>query len=152
MNIESFPEIDFTALQSELKTETKPNWGTMTAHEMIEHLEVTYLLVLSNDNAPVFTPAEKLDKTKKLFFEPLGIFKENFQNPLLTGQLKVLRHASLSEAINSLQRTHNLFVRAINTKDFSAKTHPIFGALSNPEWLHFFKKHMRHHFTQFGLL
>ncbi|HLS29494.1 MAG TPA: aldehyde dehydrogenase family protein, partial [Flavobacteriaceae bacterium] len=144
---------NFEKALSKLKADSKPKWGAMTAQQMIEHLEHLYQLSIEkNPDFEVVTPDDKLPEVQSTLwnYEPMP---KNFDLPIYEGgKLPALKHEDLETAIEKMKEARkaheNYFV-----KHPDAKTkHAVFGALSKFEWQLLDRKHLNHHFEQFGLL
>lgn len=136
---------------SKLKTDTTPQWGTMSAPLMLDHLRVGVKMSLENLHGEITAPEEKLPSYKKFlmsdrpfaqglaqpgfFIENTGATDENIED------LKL-------QLMKDLLAMQTFFIK---NPDHVA-IHPSFGKLGVDEWLHLHRKHFLHHFTQFGLV
>jgi hydroxymethylglutaryl-CoA reductase len=152
MNFTKFPDIDFTALRSELKPETPARFGTMNAQQMIEHLTLVCGYAFSDTEIPVLTPADKLDKVKKVFLWSPGGFKQSVSNDFTKTLSFETKYKDMETAIDAFEAIHYQLADLLFNKVIENKNHPIFGLLNNEEWIQFFTKHTWHHFNQFSLV
>ena len=135
-----------------LRENSKPLWGTMSAQHMVEH--VCLAVQLSNGNLVIneyMTSEEKLPLLKRVLMSSRPLPK-NFTNTVIGEGLKPLRNVNLDSAIselkNELSQIDIYFEENINAQPVN----PTFGPLNKEEWIQFHKKHLTHHFTQFGLV
>ena len=139
-----------TALEN-LKADSRAEWGTMTAKQMLLHLIQSSKMMHFRNNT-LLIKEEYVEKAiaflysdkaiKKGLVVPIDIgfnFKENINEDIeeLKGKL-----------INS---SDNMFTFLIENTDFKA-IHPYFGKLDTKQWILFQRKHYSHHLNQFGLL
>jgi hypothetical protein len=137
------------ALQS-LSPETEALWGTMNASEMLQHLKGSLELTYFEGDVKILTPADKLEASRAFVLS---------DKPLPRGAMKPKEYENIesnghdfSEQKKELVEHFQSYAREMtNRTDFKA-THPYFGELNGPEWVHFQKKHFRHHLAQFGLM
>jgi oxepin-CoA hydrolase/3-oxo-5,6-dehydrosuberyl-CoA semialdehyde dehydrogenase len=135
-----------------LAADTPAQWGMMTPQHMVEHIEYFNRIALREIEVERITPEDKLEKyTESLYnYRPMP---RNFDMPLLRkGKTEDLRYASLDEAkaamIKSLQDVEARYKTDPDFRAFNA----VFGDLNHYEWKLFCRKHLQHHFSQFGLL
>lgn len=136
---------------TELKADQKPEWGTMSAQEMVEHLVGTWRI--SNGNAEVNQYTSEEDAAERLEFLRNDVpFAKNIKNPIFKNGLPPLRKSDLSAAIDQLKEEMEEFDRYFEAYPDAKPTHPIFGPLDRIDWLRFQEKHMLHHLRQFNLM
>ena len=139
-----------TALEN-LKADSRAEWGTMTAKQMLLHLIQSSKMMHFGNNT-LLIKEEYVEKAiallytdkaiKKGLVVPIDIgfnFKENINEDIeeLKGKL-----------INS---SDNMITFLIEKTEFKA-IHPFFGELTAAQWSIFQRKHYIHHLSQFGLL
>lgn len=134
-----------------LKAETKPEWGSMTAQHMIEHLVGSWRISNGRAQVQLMTPKERLPAYRQFLFsdEP---YKKNLMNPIFANGLPPLRKESLDAAVQQLIDEMWMFFEYFNEHPEATFIHPVFGELDKEGWLTFQRKHMGHHLTQFGVL
>ena len=135
----------------DLKTDSKAEWGTMTAKQMLIHLTQSSKM-MHLENTKLLIKEKYIEKaiaflyTDKAISKGIDIPKDigyNFDNAI-TEDIEQLK----TELFNSTTTMLNFLIK--NT-DFRA-VHPFFGDLTAEQWLLFQKKHFTHHLSQFGLL
>ena len=134
-----------------LKTDSKAEWGTMTAKQMLIHLKQSSKM-MHLENTKLLIKEKYIEKaiaflyTDKAISRGIEIPKDigyNFDDGI-TENIEQLKE-ELIESANAM-----LIFLTKNT-DFRA-IHPFFGELTAEQWLLFQKKHFTHHLSQFGLL
>ena len=134
-----------------LKTDSKAEWGTMTAKQMLIHLTQSSKM-MHLENTKLLIKEKYIEKaiaflyTDKPISRGIEIPKDigyNFDDGI-TEEIEQLK----TELIDS---TNNMLNFLTNKTDFRA-VHPFFGELTAEQWLLFQKKHFTHHLSQFNLL
>ena len=134
-----------------LKTDSKAQWGTMTAKQMLMHLiQSSRMMHFGNNNllikekyieeAIAFLYSDKKIKRGLVVPKEIGY---SFDDDIATNidELK-------EELIES---TNTMLAFLTKNKDFKA-IHPFFGELTTLQWSIFQRKHYTHHLSQFSLL
>jgi oxepin-CoA hydrolase/3-oxo-5,6-dehydrosuberyl-CoA semialdehyde dehydrogenase len=134
-----------------LRDWTEPNWGQMTAQQMVEHL--LWAFEISNGRAHVdcSVPESKRERMKAILYDD-RCMPRNFKNPTLVAGLPPLRYPGIQEAKAALAAEVEHFLLAFATESEGLRTHPVFGAIGVDEWSRVHFKHCYHHLLQFGLL
>ena len=133
-----------------LRADTPARWGRMTAQQMVEHLEWTF--ACSTGTVTVECPIPEEHRPRYLTFlahdrpTPQG-----FENPVLTSGLPPLAHGDFAEATAALRREAELYLSLAASDPSALRMHPLFGPIDAEQWSRTHYKHVRHHFTQFGL-
>jgi hypothetical protein len=127
----------------------KPEWGKMSADQMLAHCNVTY--------AFVFEP-EKFKKPGMLKKFVLNTFVKQFvvgEKPYKINSPTVadflIRNSRDFEKEKSLLIENIKKVRGLGRAYFEGKENFSFGKLSADEWNIMFYKHLDHHLRQFGV-
>lgn len=140
-----------TTLQ-QLRENTQPQWGRMTAQHMVEHLITSVRHSNGKEKVIPAHPQENLDRSRAFMLSERPFPKNVGTNPENPASLPDLKNLSLAEAIAALlteiedYKSHHLTDRG------SSYAHAIFGNLNKAEWDFFHDKHFRHHLRQFGLV
>jgi hypothetical protein len=139
------------AALDKLTEDTVPEWGKMSPQHMIEHVVGSWRI--SNGRAQVkqMTSEEDLPRYRDFMFSDKP-YKKNTMNSIFIMGLPPLRKANLEEAKNQLRDEMKTFFEFHESNPGATFDHPVFGSLDMEGWLVFQRKHMGHHFTQFGLL
>ncbi len=137
-------------LLNQLKADSKPQWGTMSAQQMIEHLSDLFYIALGEKSVTLVTPEEKLPKLHA-FIESEDPMPRNFKAPFVTDN-SPLRHEELELAIDEFVELYLRFEDEFEENPSKITVHPIFGPLNYTQWCRLNQKHLTHHFLQFGLI
>ena len=138
-------------LLAKLQPDTAPNWGTLDAQHMIEHLVTAmdytngrFTTVLEHDE-------ERAAKSKKYLIYTDAVMPMNITAPGIVAIPENYRFENLEQAIVALNESIDAFELHFREPGI-IEMHPGLGALNHEEWIIFHTKHFTHHFTQFGLL
>lgn len=136
-----------------LKEDAKPKWGIMTPQHMIEHLEYTYRIASGEiQDFEIATPEKYLEKTHHSLYN-YQPFPKNSNFPLLEKDtLDNLRHADLATAIEKLNEAREDYKIYFKENPEAKLNNFVFGELNKYEWYLMERKHLNHHFKQFGLI
>jgi hypothetical protein len=139
-----------------LQADTQPAWGSLSAQAMLEHL--TLGLKIGNGSLSPRGPVpyddydDQRKRQLKIFLRSDKPFERNIMNPLMKDKPFQTRKANLEEAKHWFMEELQRFADYWNTHPESVLVHPTLGPMDAAEWLNFERRHIRHHFTQFGLL
>lgn len=134
-----------------LTSESKPLWGGMSAQHMIEHVVGSWRISNGRSKAPLLL-SEDESARRKATLATDDPYPKNLMNPIFFNGLPPLRKPSLASAIDQLEDEMEAFFAHHDAHPNTIEMHPIYGPMVYAEWMHFQRKHMRHHWTQFGLL
>ncbi len=136
-----------------LSEDTKPQWGSMSAQGMVEHLE--YSLRISTGEIQDFdieTPENILEKVHDSLYNHRAM-PRNFEAPMVfANSFETLKHESLSKAKQELLKAYDEFETYFKENKGAILKNAVFGNLNKFEWDLFHTKHFNHHFEQFGLI
>lgn len=138
-------------LLEKLEASTAPLWGTLTAQGMVEHLTDT--INLANGNAPfprLVIPEEKVESMQR-FLQSDKEMMRNVEVPFAPKE-RVLRHDELELSIDELVDAWMQFEEHFEGNPTKTENHPFYGQLNFEQWIALHKKHLTHHFKQFGLI
>ncbi len=150
----TFVEISEEVIQSalsKLTENTKPKWGNMAPQEMLEHLEYSYKIASGEiQDFEVVTPEKVLDKVQATLYnyEPMP---RNYDFPLAKESIK-LKHPDLDTAKAKLQEARQQYLDYFKENPDATTKNVVFGYLNKYEWSLLERKHLNHHFKQFGIL
>jgi oxepin-CoA hydrolase/3-oxo-5,6-dehydrosuberyl-CoA semialdehyde dehydrogenase len=138
---------------SKLKEDSKPKWGIMTPQHMIEHLEYTYKIASGEiQDFEVATPEKILEKVKNSLWN-YEKFPQNSQFPLLEKDtLDDLKHEDLATAISAFKAQRKKYIEYFKENPDAKLNNIVFGEMNKYEWYLLERKHLNHHFEQFGLI
>lgn len=137
-------------ITSKLMNETKPLWGSMNAQRMVEHLSDSLRMASGKEVFDLVTPEDKLDRMLAFLDSDKSMAKNIEVN--FAGKDVALRNEELELAIDELVDEW-LYFEEVFEEDLTLRTvHPYYGELNYEQWLKVHKKHLTHHFQQFGLI
>lgn len=130
-----------------LKADTSPIFGVMNSTQVVEHMEISLRLPISDvEVVPIHSP-ERTELARQFLYTDKPI-RPGAQKPELYRQFET-PEMDLKLAIGRFQDTLTTFKMAAESGKLKG-IHPVFGELNNEEWLRFEEKHLRHHLVQFG--
>lgn len=136
-----------------LKANDKPAWGTMSAQAMVEHLEYTYRIASGEiQDFEIATPEKILEKVNETLYNYKKMPRE-YDFPL-AAQSKINEHlhADLETAKIKMLEAREAYLQFFNENPDATTNNVVFGPLNKFEWYLLERKHLNHHFEQFGLL
>lgn len=150
MSFEIFFMKEVPAMLKDLGANAQPQWGSFSAPDMLDHLRRGIELSLK-ENVPVeiiTAPEQILSfqqflKGDRLFKKGSPIPSEYELIPTYKGDFEALK-------VNLLKSVVKMQVHFEKHPEHVA-THPNFGVLDGELWKYLHKKHILHHFTQFGI-
>jgi len=142
-----------TECLSKLTEDTQPKWGTMSAQHMLEHMEYTYKIASGDiQDFEISTPEKILEKVHATLYNYKKMPRQHKFPLEEASQITVLKHNTLDEAKTAfLQARHNYIAYFKAHPDAKLKN-AVFGELNKYEWYLLERKHLNHHFEQFGLI
>ena len=143
--------IQFLTKINNLKPETKPQWGKMTAQHMVEHLITAVQMSNGKVHFNCFNPPEKLPTLRRFLMSDRPL-PRNFVNPVIGPDNLPLRYPDFEETKKILESEINYYHKFFESNPGAKPTNVTFGELNKAEWDQFHKKHFTHHLTQFNLL
>ncbi len=144
-NVETFLE-----KLSKLNPETKPEWGSMSAQRMVEHL-TDILFIATGKNKLEFQGS--LDKIERMhaFLESDKPMAKNVEVDFAKKETP-LRHEELDLAVDEFIEEWLHFEELYEENPGMTERHPFYGDLNFHLWNRLHAKHITHHFQQFGLM
>jgi len=137
-----------------LTENSERKFGEMSPQIMVEHLEEVLRNGFGNLKAEDFPeiPEEQLEKLQDWLYTDKKI-RPGAKYPLLKeGGVLEKKYKNLDEAKEKLLETLKEFLIYFRENPQSEKFHPVFGMLNKEMMELFHRKHLTHHFEQFGLL
>lgn len=148
--MDDFIQNEIPSALGRLEPNTQPIWGTMNASEMLEHLQGSLELTHFEGEVNILTPKDKLEASRAFILS---------DKPLPRGAVKPEEYKHVeaeqkdfNKQKEALHQNMEKYAQEMMRKPEFKATHPYFGVLNGPEWVHFQKKHFRHHLAQFGLM
>ena len=134
-----------------LKTDSKAEWGTMTAKQMLIHLIQSSKMMHFGNNT-LLIKEEYIEKAIAFLYSD----KEIKKGLVVPNDIGFNFDENITKDIEGLKRelinsSDNMMDFLIENTNFKA-IHPYFGQLTSKQWILFQRKHYTHHLNQFGLL
>tara|TARA_R110000850_G_scaffold182360_1_gene307814 strand:+ start:72535 stop:75030 length:2496 start_codon:yes stop_codon:yes gene_type:complete len=138
---------------SKLSEKTKPKWGTMTPQHMVEHLEFTYRIASGEmQDFDIATPEEYIEKVQATLWD-FNPMPQGYKMPLMNdNELEDLNHPDLETAKQKMLEAREEYLEYFKENPDSLQKNAVFGYLNRYEWYLLERKHLNHHFNQFGLI
>lgn len=133
----------------QIDADTKPLWGTMSAQRMVEHLTDGILTGSGKKEMTCPYEGEKLARSKAFLLSDAPMpreFKAHFVDDAAP-----LKYEELDLAVDAFIEAWVDFEEYCETHPEQQHVHPVFGLLTIDEWRWMHRKHITHHFTQFGV-
>ena len=124
-------------------------WGSMSAHQMICHLNDGFLLYMGERTAaPAKTPLPRTLTKWLALWAPVQ-WPHGFKTaPELDQQAGGTRPGEFDSDMQKLRESIEHFTR--HPREYTWEPHPHFGAMSEKEWMRLAYLHTDHHLRQFG--
>ena len=131
-----------------IRADSGRRWGRMSAHQMICHLSDSFLAVTGQRD---ISPASGLLQSTLIkwiaLYAPLQWPRGVPTRPEVDQEVGGTKPSHFAADVTQLE----MLVELITTrKGCFGPTHPIFGNMSNTDWMRWAYLHMDHHLRQFG--
>jgi len=131
-----------------IRADSGRRWGRMSAHQMVCHLSDSFLAVTGQR---VVSPASGLLQSTVIkwiaLYAPLQWPRGVPTRPEVDQEVGGTKPSHFAADVTQLE----MLVELITTrKGCFGPTHPIFGNMSNTDWMRWAYLHMDHHLRQFG--
>lgn len=136
-----------------LTEKSKPQWGSFTPQRMIEHLEYTYRIASGEiQDFEIATPDKILEKVHSTLYNYKKMPRE-YDFPLAKkSEIKKLKHPDLTKAKEMMLEARVEYLTYFKENEDARTKNVVFGEMNRFEWYLMERKHLNHHFEQFGLL
>jgi len=153
---EMFKEIDediIKACLAKLEENSTPKWGNITPQCVVEHLEYSYRIAAGEiQDFEVSTPEKILEKVHATLYNYKKM-PQGYDFPLAEkADIANPKHESLDMAKEKMLEARELYLKFFGANPEERTNNPVFGALNKYEWGLLERKHLNHHFEQFGIL
>lgn len=133
-----------------LKPDVRPQWGSMTVIEMLDHVAAGFRLSIENVEDEITTPEERLPAYRE-FVRSEKPFKKELPAPEAYQRFTVPTKGDLEQAKLNFLKAMVAMLAYFEKHPGHEAVHTNFGRLNTEDWLLLHRKHIKHHFTQFGL-
>ena len=134
-----------------LVAERSPQWGSLTAAQMVEHLLWGFEISTGRVTVPCSTSEEWQRKARR-FLNDNSPMPRGFENPLMKEGAPPLRFETLAAASYAVEAEGARFLELAESDPHTRYVHPVFGPSTVEEWSRIHFKHAIHHLLQFDLV
>ncbi len=136
-----------------LSEESKPKWGILTPQHLVEHLEEGYRILSGEiQDFEIATPEKIREKVHDSLYN-YEKFPRNSHFPTMKkGTLEDLKHPDLETAKKKFWEAREQYKTFFKEHPDAVLKNLVFGELNRYESYLLERKHLNHHFEQFGLL
>lgn len=129
--------------------ESRRRWGSMTAHQMICHLNDAFKVAMGERAVSTRNNLFTRTALRWVAFRVPVKWPRGFKTmPELDQQLGGTSPTDFENDVLELRALINRFGR--RERDFQWQAHPVFGKMTETEWLRWGYLHVDHHLRQFG--
>lgn len=133
----------------QVRPESGRGWGRMSAHQMVCHLSDSFRLAMGQKTASPATSVFHRTIVKWMaLYLPVPWRAGILTSPEIDQELGGTRPADFAADVAQLEALLELVTA--QTSGFYGQSHPIFGRMSDGDWLRWGYLHMDHHLRQFG--
>jgi len=137
---------------AKLQADTPAAWGMMTPQHMVEHLEYFLKMAAGKVDTEIVTLESRIERMQESLYTYRPMPRE-FSHPLFRkGEVEDLRFASLDEAKEAMLKAYDEYILFYKENPDATAANTIFGNLNDELWELLNRKHINHHFEQFGLV
>ena len=131
-----------------IRADSGRRWGRMSAHQMICHLSDSFLAVTGQRHiSPASGPLQRTVTKWIALYAPLKWPRGIPTRPEVDQEVGGTKPSHFAADVTQLE----MLVELITTrKECFGPTHPIFGNMSNTDWMRWAYLHMDHPLRQFG--
>lgn len=138
---------------SRLSEDMKPKWGTLSPQHMVEHLEYTYRIASGEiQDFDIKTPEKILEKVHATLYNYEKMPQE-FMFPLAEeSKIEETINDNLEVAKLKMLEARKHYLEFFKENPDATLKNAVFGDMNRYEWYLLERKHLNHHFEQFGLI
>jgi hypothetical protein len=135
---------------AKVRPDLEARWGRMSAHQMVCHLNDSFLAVMGEKYvSPATGPLQRTVVKWIALYAPIrwpqGIPTRPEMDQSIGGTAPFEFEHDRKVLITQIERFSN------PQRDFGWSAHPIFGRMPDPEWFRWGYLHTDHHLRQFGV-
>ena len=138
---------------SKLAQDTQPKWGILTPQHLLEHLEEGYKIMSGEiQDFEIATPQKILDTVHHSLYN-YDTFPKGTSFPTMKkGALEDLVYPDFETAKAKLLEARAAYLNFFKENPEAVLKNMVFGELNKYESYLLERKHLNHHFEQFGIL
>ncbi len=140
---EMIPRLD------KLTENTSPQWGSMSAQRMVEHLSDSLKISSGKIKLAIEVEEEKIERMIQ-FLNSEKEMPKNFEVSFAKKDTP-LRHEEIELAIDEFLLEWIDFEEFFDENPEKTTIHPLYGPLNYDQWCRMHSKHITHHFQQFEI-
>jgi len=138
---------------NKLSEDTKPQWGILTPQHLLEHLEHGYRIMSGQiQDFDIVTPEKILDKVHNSLYNYDKFPKGTAFPTMKKGELEDLVHLDFETAKTKFFEAREAYKAFFKENPEAKLKNMVFGHLNKYESYLLERKHLNHHFEQFGIL
>ncbi len=137
-------------LGKNIQADTPAKFGKMSAHQMIEHLGMVFLLSTGKFDIPYKGTEEDAVTYQQKFTVSDLPFSDVFPQTS-HGDPRPTRHADIEDSKKELQKTFAKYLEHCEGHPDATQPHYYLGDISVELWRQLHVKHVQHHLRQFGM-
>ncbi|RVU24791.1 DUF1569 domain-containing protein [Sandaracinomonas limnophila] len=131
---------------NQIQPDSKPNWGTMNASQMMAHCCVTYEMAFENIHKQ---PPAIVRFFLRKFVKPMIVNEKKYGKNLKTAKEFIIADDKEFDKEKTRLIAYINKAKDLGPEYFEGKPSLIFGKLTSVEWNNMFIKHLEHHLEQF---
>ena len=136
-----------------LTENTKPSWGILTPQHLLEHLEHGYRILSGQiQDFEIATPEKILDKVHNSLYNYEKFPKGTAFPTMKKGEVEDLIHPDFETAKTKFFEAREAYQTFFKENPTAVLKNMVFGHLNKYESYLLERKHLNHHFEQFGIL
>lgn len=138
---------------NKLTENSKPKWGILTAQHLLEHLEHGYRIMAGEiRDFDVATPEKILEKVHNSLYNYDKFPKGTKYPTMKKDELEVLIHADFVTALAKFNEARETYYVFFDENPEAVLKNMVFGEMNKYASYLLERKHLNHHFEQFGLI
>lgn len=138
---------------NKLTENSKPQWGILTPQHLLEHLEIGYKIMSGQiQDFDIVTPEKILDKVHHSLYNYDKFPKGSSFPTMKKGELEDLIHPDFETAKAKFLEAREAYKTFFKENPDAVLKNMVFGELNRYESYLLERKHLNHHFEQFGIL
>ena len=144
-------QVEYLRILSSIEPSTKPVFGKMNVHQMIEHMSYAFRQASGLMPSAAINDEETTQKMFQFMMSDKP-FRDNTPNPYLPNEPAPAVCPTIQESISVLAKDIQTFFSTFGNDQEKRILNPFFGNLNFEEWTHLLHKHAHHHLRQFNQL